>query len=154
MCRSDPAPYRRRKSRPAPKSFQAGRDIDGIADEVVALNYDVGDVDADPKPHLLTGRSISILLVYGFLHCDSTLHSIHGAGEVSDEAVARGVEDPTAMRGDEPIDDDPIRGEGAKGADLVEPHQSAVTFDIGGEDRGELPFDGMGFQPRHLPDRV
>jgi ISXO2-like transposase domain len=31
------------------------------------------------------------------------LHGIHGAGEISDETVARRVEDPTAMRGDEKI---------------------------------------------------
>jgi hypothetical protein len=36
------------------------------------------------------------------------LHGIHGAGEIGDEAVARRVEDPTAMRGNQPIDDDPV----------------------------------------------
>ena len=134
------------------KSLQLSRDIDGIAEEMVALNDDVADVDADAEPHVLADRSISILLRYGVLHCDSALHGIHGAGEVSDEAVTRRVEDPTAMRGDEPIDNDPIRGEGAERADLIEPHQSAVAFDVGSEDRGELSFDGMGFQRRHLPD--
>src|SRR5216684_647415 len=112
------------------QSFQASRDIDGIAEEIVALNNDVADVDADPKPHLLADRSISILLGYGVLHRDSTLHGINGAGEIGDETVASRVEDPTTMRGYQPIDDDPIRGEGAKGADLIEPHQSAVAFDI------------------------
>ena len=52
----------------------------------------------------------------------------------------------------EAIDDDSVCGEGAKGADLIEPHQAAVAFDVGGEDRGELPFDRVRFQPRHLPD--
>jgi len=79
------------------------------------------------------------------------LDGIHSAGEIGDEAIASRVEDPTAMRGDQVIDDDPIRGQGAKGADLIEPHQAAVAFDIRGEDRGELPFDGVRFQPRHLP---
>jgi hypothetical protein len=95
---------------------------------------------------LITGRSIRILFRYGVLHRDSTLHGIDSAGEVSDKAIASRVEDSTAMSGDQPIDDDPIRGEGAKGANLIEPHQAAVALDIGGEDRGELPFDGVRFQ--------
>ena len=109
-------------------------------------------MDADAEPHLLADRSISILPTYGVLNLDGTLHDIYGAGKVGDETVTRRVEDPTAMRGDQAIDDDPVRGEGAKGADLIEPHQAAVAFDVGGEDRGELPFDRVRFQPRHLPD--
>ena len=56
---------------------------------------------ANAKPHLLTGRSIRIFLCYGVLHRDSTLHSIHGAGEVGDETIASRVKDPTVMRGDQ-----------------------------------------------------
>ena len=61
------------------------------------------------------------------------------------------AEDPTAMRGDQAIDDDPIRGEGAERADLIETHQAAVALDICCEDRGELSFDRVRFQPRYLP---
>jgi len=128
------------------KSLQLSRDIDGIAEEMVALNDDVADVDADAEPHVLADRSISILLRYGVLHCDSALHGIHGAGEVSDEAIASRVEDPTAIRGDQPIDDDPVRRESAEGADLISPHQAAIAFDIRCEDRRELSFDPVGFQ--------
>jgi len=80
--------------------------------------------------------------------CIATAHctGVDGAGEISDEAIARRVEDPTAMRAYQPIDDDPVRGEGAERAHLVLPHQAAVALDIGGEDRGELPFDRVGFQ--------
>ena len=156
QLRPDLIPHRTRDANPARlrKSFQPGRDIDGIAEEIVALHDDVADVDADPKPHLLTDRSIRILLGYGVLHRDGTLHGIDGAGEIGDEAIASRVEDPTAMRGDQAIDDDPVSGEGAERADLIEPHQAAVALDIGGEDRGELPFDRVRFQRRHLPDRV
>src|ERR1700747_1341981 len=58
------------------------------------------------------------------------------------------------MRGDQPIDGEPVLGEGAEGADLILPHQAAVALHIGCEDRGELSFDLLGFQPRHLRDRV
>jgi len=47
------------------------------------------------SPDMRAGRSVD----------DGTLHSIHGTGEVGDEAVARRVEDPTAIRGYQGIDD-------------------------------------------------
>src|SRR5947209_6569231 len=81
------------------KSFQPGGDINRIAEETVALNNDVADVQSDPEPHLLTGRPIRNPLGYALLHRDSTLHSIHRTGEIGEHAVARRVEDPTAMRG-------------------------------------------------------
>jgi hypothetical protein len=49
------------------------------------------------------------------------------------------------------IDDDPIRGEDAKGTDLISPHQATVALNICGEDRSELSFDGVRFQARLLP---
>ena len=109
-------------------------------------------MDADPKPHLLTSRSIRIFFGYGFLHSDGTFHSIHGTGEIGDKAVTRRGEDPTAMRGDQGIADGPVSVEGAKRADFISPHKAAVAFDVGGEDRGELSFDGWRVQPRHLPN--
>jgi hypothetical protein len=69
------------------------------------------------------------------------LHGIHGTREIGDEAIACRVEDPTAMRGDQAINDDPVSGEGVKGAEFIESHQAAVAFDIGREDRGQLSFD-------------
>jgi hypothetical protein len=57
LSRSDPVPYLKRKSRRLCKSLQPGRDIDGIAKEIVGLNDNVADVDADAESHLLGGRS-------------------------------------------------------------------------------------------------
>jgi hypothetical protein len=50
------------------------------------------------------------------------------------------------MGGDQPIDDDTVSRKSAKGANLIQPHETAIALDIGGEDRGELPFDGVRFQ--------
>jgi hypothetical protein len=129
-------------------SFQAGRDIDGIAEEIVALNDDVAEVDADAETHLLAYRSIRVLLGYGVLHRDSAFHGVHSTGEVSDEAVTRRVEDPTAMRGDQAIDNNPVDRERAECPDLIEPHQATVALDIRREDCRELSLDVVRFQPR------
>src|SRR4029077_17857369 len=53
------------------KNLQPGCDVNGIAEQIVALHHDVADMDADTEPHLLTGRSIRIRLRYGVLHRDS-----------------------------------------------------------------------------------
>ena len=47
-----------------------------------------------------------------------------------------GLGHPTAMGGNQGIDDGPVSVEGAKRADLILPHEAAVAFHIGGEDRG------------------
>src|SRR5215469_3295535 len=57
------------------------------------------------------------------------------------------------MRGDQPINDDSVCCEGAKGADLISPHEAAVALHIGGEDRRELPFERAGFQGSAPPNR-
>ena len=41
-----------------------------------SLPDDVADVHPDPKSHLLAGNSIRILLTYGVLNLDRTLHDI------------------------------------------------------------------------------
>src|SRR5436305_934327 len=92
-----------------------------------------------------------LILAKGSTAIDGTLHSVHGTGEIGKNAVACGVEDPTAMRGDQAIDDDPVGGEGAKGTDLISAHETAVAFDIRCEDRRELSFDPVGFQVSVLP---
>jgi hypothetical protein len=86
QLRPDVIPSRARDANPARlrQSLQAGRDIDGIAEEVVALNDYVTDMHPDAEPHLFADRSISILFRYGVLYLDSTLHGIHGAGEIGD----------------------------------------------------------------------
>jgi len=88
--------------------LQSGCDIDCIAQSFVALHHDVADVDANPKPHLPTGRSIRILLCYSVVHYDRTLHAVHGA----------------------------------KGADLVLPHQTAVALDVGCETEAHRDWTG------------
>ena len=134
------------------KSLQAGRDVYPIPKKIVALNDDVADVDADAEMHLLNGRSIRILLAYGVLNFDCAFHGIHGTGEIGKHAIASRVEDPTAMRGDQVIDDDPVCCEVAKSADLISPHQEAVRLDIGCEDRRELSFDPVSFQGSAPPN--
>ena len=70
-------------------------------------------------------------------------HRVHDAGELDEEAVAHGLEEPPLMLGDLGLDhlgaERPDRGEGAG---LVLPHHLRIADDIGGEDGGEAALDG------------
>jgi hypothetical protein len=60
------------------------------------------------KSHLLARRSVCIFLGDGLVNINGTLHGIHRAGEVGDEAISSRAEDPTPMRLYQPISDDPV----------------------------------------------
>jgi hypothetical protein len=55
------------------------------------------------------------------------------------------------MRGDQPINDDPVSRERAEGADLISPHEKTIAFDVGCEDRRELSFDTWASKVWPLP---
>jgi hypothetical protein len=73
------------------------------------------------------------------------LHGVHSASEIGKNAIARRAENPATVRGDQAINDDSVCSQRAERPDLIPPHQPTVALDIGCEDRGELPFDGLGF---------
>jgi len=56
-------------------------------------------------------------------HCTAST----ALAKVGDDAVACGVEDPAAMCGDQPVDDFAAGLEPREGADLVLPHQPAMS---------------------------
>jgi hypothetical protein len=109
------------------------------------LHDHIADMHADAKTHLL---------FFGerFLHCDRALDGIDRTGEIGDDAVAGAAEDAPAIGRDAPVEDRAAGGQPAQGADLVLPHQPAVAFDIGREDRRELA-DRLFFLA-HGPDKA
>ena len=98
-------------------------------------------MDADAEPHGFALGHARIFLGQSLLHRDRALHGIDGTDEIGDDAVAGGVEDPPAMRRDQPVHDFAAGLEPGERAGLVQPHQPAVAGDVGGEDRGEFSFD-------------
>jgi hypothetical protein len=77
------------------------------------------------------------------LRLHRTLHGIHGARELGEHAVARGVRDPAAVLGNEAVQDLPAGGENAQRPDLVRPHQAGIAGDVRREDRGELALHSL-----------
>jgi hypothetical protein len=120
------------------EGFQSGGDVDAVAEQIVAVDHDIANMDADAVLHRLVGRTTGILGSNRPLHRHGALHGIDRAGEVGDDAVAGGVEDAAPMRRDQLIDDGAASLQPGERADLVTRHQPAVAGNVGGKDRGQF----------------
>src|SRR5207248_11082169 len=91
------------------EAFQPRGDVDAVTEEIGAIDHDIADMHADTEQHRLIRGTARILDGYGGLHRDRALYGIDRAGEVCDDAVAGGVEDPAPVRRDQPIYDGAAR---------------------------------------------
>jgi hypothetical protein len=105
--------------------------INSVAEDVIVVEDDVPDVDADAKfdpdilwhVHILSGHAAL------YLHCAP--RRIHRTGELNQHAVARGLYDAAPMRCDCGIDKRlSERLELGERAFFVSAHQKAVASDI------------------------
>ena len=115
-------------------------DIDAVAKNIVTLDDDVADVDADPKRNLLR-RAIG-LLCHLALHFDGAGNRIDGASELDQHSVASGLNDAAFVRCNGGIDDlAAYRLEGRQRSDLVGPHKPRIASDISRQHRRQSPLD-------------
>ena len=78
--------------------LQPRRDIDVVAEDIVLLDDDVADVDADAKQEALLGRRAHCLLKKRFLELQSAAKCLDRAGKLGKEAVACRLDDPPGWR--------------------------------------------------------
>ena len=112
--------------------FETGRDVDAVAVEIVALDDDVADIDADAE---LQGPGIRLRVARGDgpLALDGAEHRRDRAGELGDDRVARRAEDAAMVLGDDGIDDLPAGPQVGQRSGLVVAHQLGELMDVGGE---------------------
>ena len=121
------------------QGFEAGRDIDAVAEDVAAFDDDVADVDADPKDDVPLGRQAGVARLGAALDLEPATHRLNDARELGEEAVAGLLNERAAARADRRRNDLALqRGKAPVGALLVAAHEAAVARDVGGEDGGQL----------------
>ena len=114
--------------------FQAGGDVDAVAEDVVAIGQHITDVDADPELDLPLGRLVG-LCRHAALNRDGAAHSIDGADKLDQHAIAGGIDDAASVLVDFGIDElAPVRLQPGERPLLVDADQPAVASDIGGQD--------------------
>ena len=112
-------------------SFQPRRDVDAVAKDIIFIDDDVADVNADAEfdPKFL--RHTGVPLGHAALDLDGTAGSVHGACELGQHAVSGGLDDVSAMFGDGGIDERFPEGlELRQRAFFVAAHQTAIAGDI------------------------
>ena len=123
-------------------AFEPRRDIDAVAKDVVALDDDVAEVDADAEVDRPLRRDVA--LAHRALDRDGAFDRVDGAAELDQRAVAHHLDDAAVARGDGGIEHlAPDLSQRGERAGLVLAHHAAVADDVGGEDRRESSRDRL-----------
>ena len=131
------------------KGLEPRSDVHAVPEQVVGLDHHVPDMDANAEFDPAVCRKALVRLSEPLLCLHRALNGIHGARELREHAVARGVGDPAAVLRDEAVQDLPARREQAKCPDLVRAHQARIAGHVRREDRGELALHSLVWCGRH-----
>src|ERR1700730_203945 len=83
---------------PGPGPCQACCDVHAVAEDVVILDHDVADIDADAELDAPICGHISIALGHASLHLSRTAQRIHHTTELDEQAVACRLDAPAVLR--------------------------------------------------------
>ena len=124
--------------------FQPRGDIHAVAEQVIAVDDDVADVDADPEHDAFVVRNAAIAFQHSVLNGDGAGDCIDHALKFDQQAVAGGLDDASAATGDGRIDDLPTHGlEGTQRANFIGAHQAAVADNVRGQNRRKFSVDAL-----------
>src|SRR5665213_3732366 len=135
--------------------LEASRDIDAVAENVVVIDDDVADMNADPEVDPRWLRHAAILFCHAMLNFDRAADRIDRAGEFDQYAVTGGLDDTPAMFGNGRIDDrfaDCL--EPGQRAFFAGPHQPAIANDISRQHGSQPPLHPLVCQDRPLVDSL
>jgi hypothetical protein len=101
---ADLVPHHPRDADPA-RRLEPGRQIHPVAKDVVAIDNDVAEIDADPKPDALLVGHFGVAVDHRSLDFRSAADGVHHARELHQHAVTRRFHDPTVVLIDLRIDE-------------------------------------------------
>src|SRR5690242_10324611 len=113
------------------KAFQPRRHVDAVAENVVTIDDDIADIDADAKLDAFLSRNIGIAFNHAALDVDGAAHRVDDTSMLDEHAVAGGLDDTAAVFGNLRIDEFfAMSLKLAERAFLIETHQLAVTGNV------------------------
>ncbi len=122
--------------------LEPGGDVDAIAIDVLALDNDVAKVNPDAEADALGLGEVRLPPRHALLDRDRAGDGVHHARELAEHAVARQLDDPAAVLGDERLDQLLAVGlQPGQRAGLVLTHEPRVADHVGRQDGGEPPLD-------------
>ncbi len=118
--------------------LEPGGDVDAVAEDVVAVDDHVAEIDADPQFETALGRDRVVDGARRALHLDGAAERIDDARKIRQQAVAGGADDPPPMRRDQRVDGAAELAERPMRAGLVLAHQTAEPDHVRMQNGGEL----------------
>jgi len=121
--------------------FEAGSDIDAVAQQVVALDHDIAEIDPHAKQDSPGRRNIRLILDNALLHGNGTGYGIDDRAEFDDDTVAHQLDDTSVVFAQQRINHIASQGlDRDKRILLVRLDEARITDDIGGENSNETPL--------------
>src|SRR5262249_13581306 len=118
----------------------ARRNIHTVTHQIVALDHDIADMDADAQRQAT--------LVVGFLYRRGAAYRLNSAGELDQEAVAHRLEEPPGVFGDLWLDHSgPQSLKPRQRPSLVAADELRVADHVGHQDRGKAALLGHSGTP-------
>ncbi len=87
------------------QSLQPRGDVDAVAEDILAVDDDVAEIDADAQVDAAIRRQVGVALGHAALNLDGAAHGIDDAGEFDEQPVARRLDDAALMLGDLRVDE-------------------------------------------------
>ena len=85
-------------------ALEPRRDVDAVAEDVVALDDDVAEIDADAELDAAVLRHVGVALAHPALDLGGAGDGVHDARELDQHAVAGELDDAALMLGDLGVD--------------------------------------------------
>jgi hypothetical protein len=124
------------------EAFQPGRNVDAVAEDVVAIHNDVAEIDTNPQLKAALRYNPFVGTAGRPLHFDGTAQRVNDAGKLGQHTVAGGPNDAPAICHDERIDGAAEPPERLMRARLILPHKPAEPHHVGVQDGRKLPLPG------------
>ncbi len=121
------------------QAFQSRRHVDAFAEDVVVLDHDVTDIDADAQLDALSGFCFAGHFRNATLDFDRAFDGLDRAGKFQQETIAHRFHEPPSAGRDGRVDDGSSQGaDRGQRPGLVLAHEAAVADDVGRDYRGKL----------------
>jgi hypothetical protein len=118
------------------ETFEAGRNVDTVAVNILTLNDHVAEVNSDSKEHFLVMGCTILARRHAVLDISGTLNGIDDTTELDKEPVAHGLHKSTSMLGHGGMNDFiELVVEAHPRAGLIDTHEAAIAHHVSRDDR-------------------
>lgn len=146
--RVDAGQYPICRCRPVEPVPQGGRHVDAIAEQIVAFDHYIREIDANANDDALVWRDVFLVECNFILERDSAVHRIHSGIEYHERTGAYQFYDTPAMGGNCRVEYGGLKPfDRTERTRLVDFNQARITDDICGHNRRKPSFDAIFSHP-------